>query len=529
MNEFLGIVDEMIRQLSEGRYEPDRILERIKETYRILSEEEKEESIQIVDEELSGDQMYWFFIMSTLLRELEDGHVLQKIRDMLVSRKCLLWERCSYMYQLKYTMFTHRMPQIEEGAKYRMLRDVYESIQQDIRARGAGGYPYIPYQDRRKTVVMVAGQLLDVSHAPTRKFLSIYQYLQALGYEVRAFVCFHPGKKDGDDIFWNPSIFWKNFCDRTTYFSYSAGEITMEGCNLILESDCFLDRLRDFVGLIWEEKPEYVFELGDMTMLAGLCSQFTTVVTMGCTKSVPVTTAPIVARYFEYSKEENQFFRACLTADQTVIDVRHAEKSFEDNAEENKEPHKKQDFGIPENAFVIVIAGNRLDREITAEFLKVIYDILEKDERFMIVIIGQYGNLKQTVAESRYMKRIFFTGSREDFRETIAVGDVFLNPPRQGGGTGGFFAGELGIPIITLDHCDVESIAGKEFVCESVEEMPSLVYRYFTDHEFYEKQKECIMKNVSRQLEVDSVGNFGRLCELVKAVAEEMESGINKY
>lgn len=528
MSVFLGIVGEVIGQMNDmEEYDPE-IFERLKAAYQMLSREEKEKNIRIVDEKLRGDRQYYFAIMSNLLCNLKDEYVLQCIRDMLVSKACPLWERYSYMLQLKDTMFRISMPQIDEYTKYRVRRDIYENILQDISKELGEGYSRIQYQDRRKTVVMVVGQLLNVKHAPTRKLFNICKYLWALGYEVTTFVCFHPGKRNGDNILWFPAFFRRNFCEQTTAFDYTIGESTIGGVNLALQPESFLDGLRDFTRMIWEQKPEYVFELGDETMLAGLCSQFTTVVTMGCTKSAPVTTAPIVARYFDYSEEENRSFHACLTENQIVIDVKHAEEDLEKNAAETKELHGKQDFGIQENAFVIVIAGNRLDMEVTAEILEVCYDILEKDERFMILIIGECGGLKQTVAESRYMKRIVFTGNRGDFRETIAVGDLFLNPPRQGGGTGAFLAGELGIPVVTLDHCDVESIAGKDFVCSSVEEMPSLVYRYFTDYEFYKKQSERIMKNIGRQKEIDSVGNFGKLCELVKLIEEEKESRANE-
>lgn len=64
---------------------------------------------------------------------------------------------------------------------------------------------------------------------------------------------------------------------------------------------------------------------------------------------------------------------------------------------------------------------------------------------------------------------------------------------------------------------------GKEFVCGSVEEMPDLVYKYFTDRNFYETQKELAMKNTRAQLEVDGAANFKKLCELVQRVTLEKE------
>ena len=77
--------------------------------------------------------------------------------------------------------------------------------------------------------------------------------------------------------------------------------------------------------------------------------------------------------------------------------------------------------------------------------------------------------------------------------------------------------------MVTLDHCDVESSVGKEFVCGSQEDMAALVYRYFSEPEFIEQKKEACMKRVEEKRNVDSTGNLKNLFRLVETVARKEE------
>ena len=92
---------------------------------------------------------------------------------------------------------------------------------------------------------------------------------------------------------------------------------------------------------------------------------------------------------------------------------------------------------------------------------------------------------------------------------------MFLNPPRQGGGTGGLYAIKSEVPVITLDNCDVEAIVGKEFVCNSLEDMVNMVEKYYTDNEFMKKQKEICRISSEQWFNCDSIGNFKHLIDVV--------------
>lgn len=95
---------------------------------------------------------------------------------------------------------------------------------------------------------------------------------------------------------------------------------------------------------------------------------------------------------------------------------------------------------------------------------------------------------------------IRFLGGQKNLQSAIGMMDIFVNPPRLGGGTGAILAMLERKPIITLAGCDVASSVGEDFFCECVEKFPEKILRYRRDSVYYEKQskaakeksKECV-------------------------------------
>ena len=117
---------------------------------------------------------------------------------------------------------------------------------------------------------------------------------------------------------------------------------------------------------------------------------------------------------------------------QTVIDYIHVEELEEQEVSE----HTRESLQIGEKDFVIIIAGHRLDDEVKQDTIDVLNIILEEELQCKVLFIGNCEKLKERLQRNQYWKRFRFVGETENFRATIALGDLFLNPPRKGGGTG---------------------------------------------------------------------------------------------
>ncbi len=525
MKEFLCAISKMVGQLDMRGSIDEGMVREMGMKYQSLSQSEREICIQLLDELLEEDYRAYFLIMSALLAESKDaGRILPCIKERLVGRGYPLWERYSLMHQLKMMLFRNQMLCQDKHLEYRVSREIYRNILKEVQEGIGAVYPYLPFQGRKKVIVVTAIQILHPKHAPTKKIIDFCRFFSGFGYTVKVFVCFHPGKISRDNIFWHGALEMNNSIEKTTFFEYDTGIGKIKGYNAVLHPQNFLRVLRETVGLIWDEKPEFVFEIGEETLLAGLCSHFTTTVTLGMTKAVPVTVSPIVAHFFDYSEEERRDYLSLLDENQQMINLKHYSDAMEPLCiGKEKQQSQRKSLGIPIDDFVILLAGNRLDEEITERFWEILYEILGIDSQISVLFIGDCPKLEKKAIGEGYAGRMFFAGYAENFREMLTVGDLFLNPPRQGGGTGAAYAILEGIPVVTLDHCDVESSVGKEFVCGSQEDMAALVYRYFSEPEFIEQKKEACMKRVEEKRNVDSTGNLKNLFRLVETVARKEE------
>lgn len=56
---------------------------------------------------------------------------------------------------------------------------------------------------------------------------------------------------------------------------------------------------------------------------------------------------------------------------------------------------------------MILLVGNRLEQEVTEDFLKKIYVMLEENPKAVIAVIGNCGALEKRIAEA-YRRRVYF-------------------------------------------------------------------------------------------------------------------------
>lgn len=517
--EFLGIINDMLGDFGKNPEFPERKLRNMASAYHKLSDEQQERCLSILYNLLSDIYAVEINIMAVLFTELKDKKIIPYIEKTLMSKKYPLWGKLNDFVQFRTFLFTHCI--LKENERYHNINGLYESHLCELMEEAKISFPYIPYKSRGKKIIIVASQLVNIFHAPTKRMLAISHYYRNIGYDVECFVCHLRGIEGGWDL--AGGVYKCNFMEKSSDFDICLNGRNIKGYNFSLNASHYKEELKRAVRMIWEEKPEYVFEIGTETILAGLCCPFTTVVTMGCTKNIPVSNAPIFATPMERSQEEQESWKQILGKDRISVEIRHVVNGLE--KKESEICYSKKDFGIPSESFVIILAGSRLDKEVEESFLEIIDRILALEEHFMIAVIGKCPKLKERISKGKWPYRFFFLGTQKKFREAIAIGDVFLNPPRQGGGTGSLYAIMEGVPVITLDHCDVKANVGDKFVCGCVEEMPSLVLKYFTDEEFRKEQKENCRKRAMEQTNIDSIQSFQKLSDIVKeyAVSQEKE------
>lgn len=517
--EFLGVVNEMIRELNESNAFGEETLLRMQNVYRQMSEEKREKCLNLLYDVLREDYGVAIYLMSAVLRKTKDKTPIAFIVKLMLDTSFPLWERWNDFYQFKIFLFTNCS--FGEYELYRDRKRIYESFLEEIKSKLPSCRPAIPFGERRKKVIVVTFQMINQYHAPTVTVRHIFQCLEQMGYDAECFVCYLRGMDGSWD--WSRAYYGENFIQQTAPFEWDMDGVNIKGYNLRLQGSDYVDTLRRAVDLIWESKPEYVLEVGSETVLAGLCKEFTTVVGMGMTRNLPVTNAQIIACLSEASREERGMWKDLLDADQSVAFFKMAVHALEEKTAGTL--YQRKDFGMPEDAFVIVIAGNRLDNEINEPFERILFQMLDRQEHAVVEVIGECPEFRERILRGTYAGRFYFLGHQKDFKSAIGMGDLFLNPPRQGGGTGGLFAIMEEIPVVTLGDCDVAETAGKEFVCKSMEEMPGLVFRYESDAAFMNIQKENCRKEALKKTDIDNIREFWKLHDAVAKYNAREERG----
>lgn len=511
MKNFLIAFQEMIEEKVQYDNISDEVVQRMTAEYLSLSDHERQRSLEILSDVLLEYPLIVYYI-SVLLNSSKDINVLHFLEKILQAKKYSLWKRLNDMSNLQSELFMY--PELyKEETEYQNLQMMYQSILDELKSACGKTFSYIPYDKRNRTIVIVLKTLLSPEHAPTKIFRHIHNCFKNMGYEVACFICYLKGAEGN----WRINYNYNSFLDKTANFNCMLKGTTITGYHLLLQSENFIDSLAHTVEMIRKLKPEFVMEIGDQTVLAGMCDTFTTVVSMSCTKNLPVTTAPIIAALDRYCEEEQRRQKEILRNGQCVIET---PCNFLDlNEKKHEVTYTKKTFGLSEDDFVIILAGNRLDFEIDDAFIDMIHQILELDDHFVIACIGNCGQLEKRLKN----ERVVFWGEQSHFREAIAVGDVFLNPPRQGGGSGGLFAIMESVPVVTLGNCDVEISAGDDFVCEDIRDMPQLIERYYKDPDFRNIQKENCKKRGELLMGVDSEQNLRILCDAVEQYALRIE------
>lgn len=158
--------------------------------------------------------------------------------------------------------------------------------------------------------------------------------------------------------------------------------------------------------------------------------------------------------------------------------------------------YKRSDFGIQEDAFVLGIVGNRLDKEILAEFIQVMDDILNQQDVHFIIIgkVKEPERIKNRITKN---EKIHFTGEVQEASQVIKLCDIYCNPKRNGGGRSSFEALSHRVPVITLRYGDVYYTCGEDFAVDTYGEYLERIKRYIIDKEYYQVARDNALKRAN--------------------------------
>lgn len=506
LNEFLTLICDAMEHTKIGGFMKLRELEpELKRQYDVLDQQSQWDCLGGIAEAIKQNGKFQMLLFSYLLSALRDEKVEYFIENMLIEENTPLLSRINTIRQLWKAVFSFPMV-TDEKRHYIIQNSIYIDLVTQIRQELHMELQYIPFEQRNKNrVILMIEPLLGEVHAPTQKMINIYCWLQKLGYEVYVYATNMRQIEISEYWNWYNSLVDVCVYEETGSIELKLLGVPIKGYNLNYTEENYFEELKHAICDIKEYNPAFILTVGDSNILAELCGDFTTVCAMACVNQPAQTAQSIIVRYFRCTEEENRKYLEWTRPDQKIFEMVCVDEL---NANTESDVDRK-DYGIAEDKFVILVAGNRLDTEVTEEVKRVFQTILEQNE-VLFVFIGDCPKLENEL--SKEADHYLFLGAVDDFKGIMRIGNLFLNPPRQGGGTGAFYAVENDVPVLTLPDCDVAQV-GEAFTCERLWDMPEIVNSYMHDAAFAEEQRENCRKSAAAIYGVDSLGNIRSFCK----------------
>lgn len=354
---------------------------------------------------------------------------------------------------------------------------------------------YLAINERnKKRIVIVTEQLRYITHAPTQIVLNFSYILQEkLGYEVLMFVIPCNGTMP-QDLWYHAELMCSDEAYHYKPIRREYRNVVFKGYQIEMGNTCGKEYSM-MLDLIYEYNPIFVFAIAIINPVVDLVSDFTTLAVLSASLQCPVNEGQVLVRLGKMDSKAEENYLSALQTNQKQVFIESKIPVWVENSDLHL---ARKDNGLPENKFLIAVVGNRLNREIDDEFMKIIQAILDGRENIAFVFIGKADEIVAYLKRTEYQDQIYYIGFRPDLMAVYEMIDLYLNPIRSGGGFSSSMALMAQVPVVTLPGCDVAYNVGDEFIVKEKKDIVPLVFRYADDREFYNQKKKCADQVVKR-------------------------------
>lgn len=371
-----------------------------------------------------------------------------------------------------------------DTASAEVLDGLYRESYRIYKENANGMLEKVPRYERHSNRVLVLTiQFLGIRHAPTKSILERCRAYRKLGKEVFLINTAEQGTFRG----YVPFFFAEEGNVVEEY--NSANVLNMGGGEEIwfrqLDNNLSIwDRFLLLAEYIKQIKPWYILTIGTGSILADLCSNMVPCASMAwvfSTLPMTINCMKILGRSLRQDELENDAMK----------DVIESRFTFELTPQ--KTSFTREQYQIPEDKFVLVVVGVRLDSEVTPRFCDMLEKVCRND--CYVVFAGLYDTYHKV--KERYpllAQNSAFIGYCNDMLALMEVCDLYVNPPRMGGGFSVIEAFAKGVPGVYLQSGDVYTAGGAEFSVSDFDEMEQTILRYKEDGDFYRVMSDKAIK-----------------------------------
>lgn len=408
-----------------------------------------------------------------------------------------LWSQLSHM-QFRYPALYEDKTNLE---LWRFFLEIVDAFASEV----AVSLEEIPESERDENLVLViVSQYVLNSHAPTVTALDRCFFLQEklkkkiliinTGEALNVTGCIPLAEVvvgNNEDLRESGTVNWKG--KTFPYFQCPEMMPDIDVINLVLEQ-------------VRQLKPGRVLLIGGVSVLGNIIDRIIPALTLALVFSdLTITGTRYQAVGRKLTEEDEKRLKKVGFKRSHVI-----ESTFTFDIKPQTEVISRQELGIPEDAFVLVTVGTRLESEIMDDFLGMLESIL--NEKIVMVFIGDFPGYTERIKQFSVLgNRSMALGSCQDVLSRLQVCDLYVNPKRKGGGSSVVEAMYLGKPAVSIAYGDIAVNAGEEFTVDTYEEMKAQILHYCNDKDFYAEMSKKAKKRADILLDTETA--FSQIME----------------
>jgi glycosyltransferase involved in cell wall biosynthesis len=382
--------------------------------------------------------------------------------------------------QCKRYLFTNEVG--TDGKSYQLMSNLYVTAFEGFKNEYAGDLVPVPREERNEdTVIIFSIQFLGERHPPTKTTLErCYTLGKLLNKKIILISTREQHSEAGALIVYNASLGnvleeyneWNTYQYKDLAIPFYQPSVTMPDKAVI----------REILQEVRRIKPYYIISIGNGSITADLCGQIVPEIASAVVfSSLPTTTGTfsLIGRSISETEWE-QLLRKGYARENII------ESTFTFELRPKTRTTTRNSLSIPDDCFLFVTVGNRLDIDVTDEFVEIIQSSFDWGTH--IVFAGMFPNYNDFCSKyPQFKEHSTYLGYYDDILSLMEICDLYVNPIRSGGGFSIVEAFHEGKPGVTVRVGDVATAAGEEFCVKDYNEMQTQIKRYIDDREYYDQ------------------------------------------
>ena len=452
-------------------------------------------SLQILDMAVPENSGY-YYILSFLLQATRLEEIYLALLKCIISDEQLSKETKYFLYD-QLTCYNFLNAASLSDAVLKLYDELYDQIYHSYLREIEDEYVRIPKEQRNPDLVFAfASQVLDMEHGPTK---ILFDRCYVLAESLHKKVCIINTSELLSNFqsipFFNAKAgHYIEDYNRLEYLTYRNKTFAFLQCSHEMPQ---IPIIREILNVIKSEKPYFIITIGGNSIVSDICGNIVPTLTIGTGQ---------MNRMKEWRPFQT-IIGAVGSGDQVI------ESLFTFSFKPQAHFFSRKELNLPEERFIVLIVGYRLDDEMDIKFLELLHRLTEAG--IYIAFVGKLQKYQKLLdSYPQFRNNTSFLGVQEDPLAVNECCDLYLNPKRVGGGTSAAEALYKGLPVVTLDYGDVAICAGSDFQTSDYGEMYKQVIRYSQDRQYYDTMSQ---KAIARaKILTDSETEFIRIIRIME-------------